>query len=82
MCNSRIQIITSLVRLTYAVFIDNCYSFPLIVGHNIQNGPANGAVLWIEIYKEGVLVVHKGMFPMCLDVRDFQGITDGLDRTD
>lgn len=67
---------------TCAVFINHCELPPFEEGDYIQDGPGDGGVLRIQVDEEGVLVVDRRVFPAGLDVRDFQGVADGLDSAD
>lgn len=68
--------------LTSCILIDNSDRLPLVVLHYVQHSSAYGGVFRIEVDVEAVLVVHRGVFPAGLDVRDFQGVTNRLNRTD
>lgn len=72
----------SLSTYTCAVLIDHCQLPPFEESHDVQDGPGDGGVLWIQIDEEGVFVVHWWVFPAGLNVRDFQSIADGLNSTD
>lgn len=67
---------------TCAVLINHRQLLPFEERHHVQDGPGNGGVLRIQVDEEGVLVVHRGVFPAGLDVRDLQGVADGLDGAD
>lgn len=69
-------------RLTGRILVDDGDRLPLVELHDVQHGPADGRVLRVEVNVEAVFVVHWRVFPACLDVRDFQGVTDRLDRAD
>lgn len=69
-------------RLTGRIFVDDGDRLPLVVLHNVQHGSADGGVLGVEVDVEAVLVVHGRVFPARLDVRDLQGVADGLHRAD
>lgn len=68
--------------LTCAVLIDDGDGLPFQECNNVQDGPADGAVLWVQVNVEGVLIVHRRVLPTGLDVRHLQGVADGLNSTD
>lgn len=68
--------------LTSCILIDNSDRLPLVELHYVQHSSAYGGVFRIEVNVEAVFVVHWGVFPACLDVRDFQGVTNRLDGAD
>lgn len=68
--------------LTGCILVDDGDRLPLVELHDVQHGSADGGVLGVEVDVEAVLVVHRRVFPACLDVRDFQGVADRLDRAD
>lgn len=67
---------------TCAVLINHRQLLPFEEGHDVQDGPGNGGVFRIQVDEEGVFVVHRRVFPAGLDVRDLQGVADGLDGAD
>lgn len=69
-------------RLTGRILVDDGDRLPLVELHDVQHGPADGGVLGVEVDVEAVLVVHRRVFPARLDVRDLQGVADGLHRAD
>lgn len=40
---------------------------------------AERGVVWVEVHIEGILVVQGVVLPAQLDMRNLQGIADGLD---
>lgn len=67
---------------TCAVFIDHRQLLPFEERHHVQDGPGDGGVLRVEVDEERVLVVHGRVLPAGLNVRDLQGVADGLDGAD
>lgn len=59
------------IGLTSCIFIDNGDCFPLVKLYDVQHSSADGGVFRMEIYVETVFVVHRGVLPPRLDVRDF-----------
>lgn len=77
-----ITYLSSHIWLTSCILINDSDRLPLVELHYVQHSSAYGGVLGVEVDVEAVLVVHWRVFPACLDVRDFQGVTNRLHRTD
>lgn len=69
-------------RLTSCVFINHGDGFPLVELHYVQHSSAQQGIFRMEVNVEVIFVVHWGVFPAGLDVRDLQGITNRLDCAD
>lgn len=68
--------------LTCAVLIYHGNRLPFEENDDVQNSPAYGGVLRVEVNVKIVFIVHRRVFPARLDVRHLQGIANGLDGAD
>lgn len=64
---------------TCTVIVDHRGRPPFEVLHQVEDGVAEGGVVWVQVDIEGVLVVQRVVFPAQLDVRHLQRVADGLD---
>lgn len=71
-----------LKSLTCAVLIHHGNRLPFVENDNVQNSPAYGGVLRVEVNVKIVFIVHRRVFPAGLDVWHLQGIANGLDGAD
>lgn len=65
--------------LTGAVVVNHCDRLPLEEVNQVKDGPAQGGEVRIQADVEDVSVVRYLVLPLGLDVRNPQGVADGLD---